>query len=91
MAKGKDTTIYLISNDGYRDTICLDCYATNRSEIIEIIEKELAFTGQEICGEIIFDDDMDRVKFQSKYEQEDDENRIEENWYIHKLVNVEEL
>ena len=91
MIEGGDTAIYLISDDGYRSTITLDCYATNHKEIIKIIEKELAVSLRVMYGKIVFNGDMSRVKFQSKFEWEDDEGGTEENWYILKLINVEEL
>ena len=80
--------IYLISSDGYRDSIILDFYATNVDDIQKIIywyRKEYLNEEVDILS-IQVDFDKLEVKFESKPDWDDDWEK--HTYYLHKIYKI---
>ena len=76
--------IYVISNDGHRDSINLENYATNEAEIIKLItDEEEGIYGRKIVGEFKIDYDKELVTY--KVSDFDDDEAYEKTYHIFTL------
>lgn len=76
--------IYLISSDGHKDSINIDHYATNESEVEKLLEKELEITGMN-CGDVKVDLEKLEIKFMQWGDYEEPEDAYEKTYSLHKL------
>jgi hypothetical protein len=81
-------TIYLISSDGYSDSINLDHYATNKQEVEQLLEKELEITGMN-CGDVKVDLEKLEVKFMQWGDYEEPEDAYEKIYHLQKITHIQ--
>lgn len=75
--------IYLISSDGFRDSIELEKYAVTRSDIIKILKAMLLDIGEVLCeNSVVIDYENNIIKFDYMI----DDMRESDVYYLHKAV-----
>lgn len=81
-----DKVIFLVSRDGYIDSVIRQFYASNEEEVKKIIEVFRLEQLGDLTRNISVDFDSMDVRFESKYEFDDDEF-----WeaYTYKLIRLE--
>lgn len=79
--------IYLISSDGYRDSINLDHYATTAAEVEQILTKEMEVIGMN-CGDIKVDFEALEVKFMQWGDYEEPEDAYPKTYTLHKIEQI---
>ena len=75
--------VYLISSDGYRDSILLDKYATNKEEIDKIVAEHLDDLGEKFLSSEI---DYQNLTIKAKYIDICDDEEYK-TLHLHKITN----